>query len=147
MSLQTLYEKDFCSWIHKNVVLLKAHKLEKLDVVNLIEELEGMASRDQRELHNRLRQLLCHFLKWEYQTAKRSVSWVNTIIEQQEQIKDLLESSPSLKQKIELEKAYKGAVKLAMAQTKMPISTFPAECPYGLKEALNKNVELNINTL
>jgi hypothetical protein len=67
---------------------------------------------------------------------------VNTIIEQQEQIKDLLESSPSLKQKIELEKAYRSAVKLAMAQTKLPISTFPVECPYGLKEALSKNVEL-----
>jgi hypothetical protein len=50
MSLQTLYEKDFYSWINKNVLLLKAHKLEKLDVEHLIEELEGMARSQKRAL-------------------------------------------------------------------------------------------------
>ena len=147
MSLQTLYEKDFHSWINQSILLLKAHKLEKLDVVHLIEELKGMANKDERELLSRLKQLLCHLLKWDYQADKRSASWLNTIMEQQDQINGMLKNSPSLKNKIDLHKAYSKAVKLAMAQTKMPISTFPAECPYGLKEALNKNVELNINTL
>jgi hypothetical protein len=43
----SLYDRDFYN----------------LDVENLVEELEGLAGRDKRELKNRLRTLLEHLLK------------------------------------------------------------------------------------
>ncbi len=44
-----LYERDFCLWVEEQVRLLKEGRLEQLDVVNLIDEVEDLGiSRKQR---------------------------------------------------------------------------------------------------
>ena len=54
--------------------------------------LADMAKRDKREVSNRLRMLLVHLLKWEYQPRKRSRSWEGTILTQRYELQALLES-------------------------------------------------------
>ena len=81
MNIKTLYEQDFYSWIQHHVALLKDARFDEIDVDNLIEELEGMAKKDERELISRLIFLIAHLLKRQYQTDMQSNSWVSSIIE------------------------------------------------------------------
>lgn len=99
---KSLYEKDFHTWLEHTVAKLKQHHFEEIDLDYLIEEVEGLAKRDQRELKNRLRVLLAHLLKRTYvQSPNDYRGWELTINEQRLQIQDLLEESPSLAAYIE----------------------------------------------
>jgi len=48
-----LYEQDLFAWTQQQVNLLTHQRWHELDVENLIDELEGMARRDRREMINR----------------------------------------------------------------------------------------------
>jgi response regulator of citrate/malate metabolism len=65
------YENDFLLWIEKQVELLRAKKFEQLDLDNLIEEMDSMGKSLRRELGSRLKVLLIHLLKCEFQSEKR----------------------------------------------------------------------------
>lgn len=144
------YEKDFFKWTKTQVGLLKNGNIEKLDIDNLIEEIESLGRNDKRSLKSQTARLLMHLLKQKFQSEKQgdSNSWNNSIVEASREIKYLLEDSPSLV--IELKriysKAYEDARQDAAAETKLNIKTFPKECPWTieelfpyLKNKLNKN--------
>ena len=77
----TLYETDFNLWLEQTAILLKAGKLNQLDIENLLEEIEGMSRQEKDALESNLIRVLQHLLKWNYQPEKRSPSWSYTIIE------------------------------------------------------------------
>ena len=60
---QTLYDSDLNLWLETAIAQLKTGDLQNLDIENLIEELEGLAGRDRRELQSRLKRLIEHILK------------------------------------------------------------------------------------
>ena len=86
------YSIDFCGWIADQVESLRNEDLSRLDIENLIEELNALAKRDEKALKNRLKNLLAHLLKWHHQSSGRSSSWRGTIYENCTRIDDLLES-------------------------------------------------------
>jgi len=135
------YEHDFCAWLEHNVVLLKQGRVSEIDIRNIADELESMGKSQHRELTNRLKILFAHLLKWEFESEYRSKSWKRTIIEQRQQIRQLLETSPSLKHGIDgkVEKAYVYAVEYAAFETGIPQNDFPKNCPYFLEQALDRN--------
>jgi len=136
-----LYEQDLFAWTQQQVNLLTHQRWHELDVENLIDELEGMARRDRREMINWLIILIAHLLKWEFQPDHQSGSWRGSIQEQRLQLNGLLEDSPSLHQQFieSLEKAYPQAVKLASKETELPTTKFPNECPYELAQLLDED--------
>ena len=48
------YEHDFYGWTQEQAALLRAGRLNELDIVNLIEEVETMGRSEKRELESRL---------------------------------------------------------------------------------------------
>jgi hypothetical protein len=97
-SKQTLYEQDLAAWFDDTIAKLRAKDFDAIDIDSLIEEIEGLAGRDRRELKNRLTILLAHFLKRLYvNTPENYRGWELTIREQRNQLSDLLEQSPSLR--------------------------------------------------
>src|SRR5262245_39456185 len=70
----TLYKRDFYRWTTRQSSLLRAGRLNELDLENLAEEIDSLGGRDRRELQSRLIVLLVHLLKWERQPRKRSRS-------------------------------------------------------------------------
>ena len=135
--LESLYETDETAWLEKMSRFITKGQYERLDYKNLSEFLSDMAKRDKREVRSRLRVLLAHLLKWDFQPRKRSGSWSSTIRTQRADLIDLL-SSKTLKnhaQKI-LNETYETAVKNAIDETGLPEEKFPAECPYTLDEIL-----------
>jgi Domain of unknown function DUF29 len=97
-SKQTLYEQDLAAWFNDTIAKLRAKDFDAIDMDSLIEEIEGLAGRDRRELKNRFTVLLAHFLKRLYVNAPENYrGWELTIREQRNQLSDLLEQSPSLR--------------------------------------------------
>ncbi|MDB9379041.1 DUF29 domain-containing protein, partial [Nodularia sphaerocarpa] len=109
------------------------------DLPNLIEEIEALGRKERQELRNRLSVLIGHLLKWEFQSAKRSRSWLNTIRIQRLDTWELLEENPSLQAYLQeiLIKAYMKAIALAMGETNLPMKTFPSDCPYTIEQILS----------
>ena len=134
-----LYETDFYAWTQEQAKLLRDGKLDCLDILNLVEEIESLGKQERQQLRNRLGVLLGHLLKWEFQPGNRSKSWFATIREQRYQIFDLLEESPSLKPYLPeaLEKAYKYGLALAVRETSLDYKDFPRECPYRVEQLLD----------
>ncbi|MEC4819489.1 MAG: DUF29 domain-containing protein [Scytonema sp. PMC 1069.18] len=141
MNTFQLYTTDFYAWTQEQVNLLKTQEWDKLDTLNLIEELETLGRKERQELRNRLAVLLGHILKWQFQAEKRTSSWLSTIREQRIQIKLLLQDSPSLKPYLEevFFTAYELGLALAMRETLLGEKIFPEICPYSSEETLNPN--------
>jgi hypothetical protein len=133
---QSLYETDFYAWIQEQAKLLKHQQWSKLDLPNLIEEIESLGKQQRAELKNRLKILIGHLLKWEYQPERRSRSWLMTIRIQRRDTQELLEENPSLKPYLQeaLQKIYESGRDLAVGETNLPIKTFPENCSYTLEE-------------
>lgn len=139
--MSTNYHQDLAAWAAHQAALLRAGRMQELDVANLIEEMEAMSRKEHRELLNRMIILIAHLLKWTYQPTHRGVSWIHTIDEQRLQISGLIEDSPSLKNHFNesgwLDKAWQQAVKQARNET--GIKTLPQEPVWTVDEILEKN--------
>lgn len=135
----SLYETDFYAWTKEQVTLLRNEQWSQIDLQNLIEEIQSLGKQQRQELRNRLSVLIGHLLKWEYQSQRRSRSWLSTLRIQRLDIAELLEENPSLKPYLEeaLRKAYLKGVELAVGETDLPKRTFPVECPYSLVEIVD----------
>ena len=127
-----LYETDFNLWIEQTVNQLKNGQIQDLDIENLIEEVQSMGSNDKREIKSRLIVLIMHLLKYKYQPKKKTKSWTSTIITQRNELELVLENSPSLNPvlKENIAECYQKARKNAARETKLPLTTFPLECPF-----------------
>jgi hypothetical protein len=96
-SKTSLYELDYQEWIEDVVTKLRAREFERLDIENLIEEVEGLGISDKNELLNRLATLIEHLLKRIYVDMPQEFNgWERTIREQRRRIKRSLKISPSL---------------------------------------------------
>jgi hypothetical protein len=147
-NLHELYGKDYTAWANQMAELIKAGKFAELDIEHLLEELQSMGASEQRELENRLRVLLAHLLKWQFQyrqLAERwkefeGKSWRNTIITQRLEIQVLLRKHPGVKKFLPdaVTEAYQDARELAAAETGLPMQTFPSVCPYSREQILDR---------
>ncbi len=90
MILSNLYETDFYAWTMAQSQFLKAGAWHKLDITNLVEEIESLGKQQRQELENRLGVLLGHLLKWDYQPSRCRKSWRVTIREQRRAIHKLI---------------------------------------------------------
>ncbi len=130
------YEQDFYGWTQEQAALLKAGRLNDLDIENLIEEVETMGRSEKRELESRLTVLLLHLLKWKYQEVRRGRSWELSIDEQRIQFLKTLKENPGLKPLLEEMKtdSYKLATIQASRETKISKNVFPTECPWSFEQ-------------
>lgn len=136
--MKSLYESDFYAWTQQQATLLRNQNLEKLDRVNLIEEIEEMGRREKRELESRLEVLLMHLLKWQYQPGLRSRSWQLTIKEQRLRLAKLLNENPSLKSILADYVISAYALAIISAERETGLDMFPEACPYTAEQALNE---------
>ena len=139
MAGSPLYVSDFPTWLDQQVLALKHRDGDNLDWDNLAQELAIMGISEKNELKSRLILLLAHLLKWQYQPNKRSISWFTTIANQRDDIQDLLEENPGLRQYVPglLIKAYRNARREAAAETGLKLESFPDVYSYGIEQILN----------
>jgi hypothetical protein len=136
-----LYEQDLYTWAMTTAALIRHGEWRDLDAAMLAEEIESLGISRAHAVTSHLKQLVMHLLKWYYQPERRQTghSWESTIINARSEIAALLEENPGLKSQLEtfLAKAYPTARRLARAQTRLPLTTFPASCPWTLEQVLD----------
>ncbi len=134
----TLYQSDYYTWAREQADALREGRFDVLDPEHLIEELEAMGARERRELANRLKVLLTHLLKWQFQPDRRGASWARTIRVQRMDLSDLLNDEPGLVPEIPraFDKAYSKARLLAANETGMEEATFPKQSPYTIEQTM-----------
>lgn len=127
-----LYEQDFYAWTFQQAEFLQQGQFDRLDIINLVEEIESLGKQQQQELENHLAVLLGHFLKWDYQPDRRSKSWKATIREQRRAVQKLIHKNPSLKSYLEeaILSGYESGVDLVVRETPLDYPDLPSECPY-----------------
>jgi hypothetical protein len=134
------YQSDFYSWTQEQAALLKAGRLQELDIENLIEEIETMGRSEKRELESRLAVLLVHLLKWQYQPVRRGRIWQLTIDEQRLQFSKVLNDNPGLKPHLDqiIKDAYTLAIIRSSKETALEKTVFPDACPWEVAQILDE---------
>jgi hypothetical protein len=130
---------DFALWAAEQGALIRAGKLDRVDVENVAEEIESLGRSDKYEIDSRLEVLIQHLLKWELQPARRSNSWKASVIGQRVRIARILRDSPSLGSYPEtsLAGSFRIALAEAVRETGLPESAFPDTCPYTAEQVLD----------
>ena len=143
INMSIAYDKDFYGWVNEQAELLRTGALNQLDIENLIEEVESMGRSELSALRNRLKILIAHLLKWKYQPTYQGRSWALTIKGQRNDLKDLLDDSPSLKYKMRqnvfIKRAWKSAVIDVAKETGFDEKIFPIEPIWTLDEILSED--------
>jgi len=134
-------EDDYVLWVERQIELIREKQFAQVDLENLLGELESIVLKDKRQLRSRIRVIVAHLLKCEYQPRFKTKSWLDTLSEQREKIEDLLEESPSLSRLVTpyAQSAYPRAVAKAARETRLPKSTFPTELPYTVSQVLDQD--------
>jgi len=135
----TLYERDFYAWANEQAALLRAGRLAEADLENIAEEIESIGRGEKRELVLRLKILLTHLLKWQFQPMWRSNGWQLSIEEHRREVADHIADNPSLKHKLpeELSSAYRKAILTAATETGFDRATFPSACPWTYEQMMD----------
>ncbi|MGH7110992.1 MAG: DUF29 domain-containing protein [Stellaceae bacterium] len=97
-----LYDEDFVLWAEQQAAALRAaaqgaSNLE-LDWENLAEEIDSLGTSQRSALRSQIRRIIRHLIKLEYSLAQDPRrGWRESVNDAREEIRDLLEDSPSLR--------------------------------------------------
>jgi Domain of unknown function DUF29 len=136
---QSLYERDFYLWLEQQAALLRDGRLDELDIANLLEEIEAMGRKDKKAIKSNLVVVLLHLLKHQFQPNRDSQSWLDSILEHRQRLRDDLEESPTLRGHLAavFPHAYDDARARAIILTGLPQRAFPQTSPYTLEQVLD----------
>jgi hypothetical protein len=131
-----LYDTDFYEWCIKMAALLRARRMDEVDIEHVAEEIEDLGKSQQNELESRVAVIIQHLLKMRFQPEKRTRSWDRTVATQRVEIERLLGGNPILRRLLRgvPGSVYDYAVKLTAAETDLPRKTFPPVCPFTPQE-------------
>jgi len=140
------HEKDFFNWTRNQMKFLKEKEFTKLDIDNLIDEIESLGNSERNAIESYMIVLFIHLLKMEYQPAMRCNSWENSIENAKFRIKRLVKKNPSLNKEVSevIQDAFYSAKLQASSETGLDKKTFPKECPWTsemLFPELNKKIK------
>jgi hypothetical protein len=134
-----LYERDFNLWVAEQVRLLREGRLQQLDVVNLIDEIEDLGIHEKKAVQSNLVVVLKHLLKYQYQPRRRSRSWLSSIAEHRRRLRNDLATSPSLRPYARqcFEQCYEDGRRQALIETGLSPGAVPEALPYTLEQTLD----------
>ncbi len=134
-----LYERDFYLWIDEQVRLLKEGRLQQLDIVNLIDEVEDLGIHEKNAIKSNLVVVLKHLLKYQFQPRRRSRSWLSSLVEHRRRLRDDLATSPSLRgyAREQFEECYQDGRRQALIETGLGEEAVPRAPVYFLEQALD----------
>jgi Domain of unknown function DUF29 len=144
VKLATLYDTDYQCWLNQTIAHLKAHDFNKVDLENLIEEIESLGKSDKRAIASYLMRLCEHLLKVKYWESERQTcfrGWKLEIRNFRLQIQAILKDSPSLKNYLRenFVEAYQNGKKLFLESSELDPAPIPDTPDFTLEQALDED--------
>ncbi|WP_238183299.1 DUF29 domain-containing protein [Methylobacterium trifolii] len=142
---RTRHEDDLYTWVREQVALLRAGRVDALDLDNIAEELGDVGNAQYSQLESALRVLMMHMLKWDQQPEKRTPSWIYSIREQRRRYARILKKSPGLKPHRDAirDDIYPVSRDWASDECHLPPDEFPPACPYTWDDLLERPFDLD----
>jgi len=136
--MTTLHETDYMAWLQTQMDCIRRRDFERLDIINLLEEMEEMGGSFKDAIESHLTNLIMHMLKTEYQPEMSCNSWNASITNARVAIKRIIRKNPSLKKYPEevMESCYQDSINGASRDTGISVKMFAKECPWALNEIL-----------
>ena len=104
MQLKELYHQDLNLWRQEIINAIQNKQLENMDGDNLIEEINDMGASERRALRSYMKRLIEHILKlryWHNEKEYNQSGWEKEVVNFREEVKSILEESPSLNNYLE----------------------------------------------
>ena len=138
ITTKPLYDTDFALWADHTAELIRAGRLDEVDLENVAEEIASLGRSERRAVRSQLKRMLLHRIKQQIQSDRGGASWETSVNDARQEILDALEDSPSLRPHLEgnLEKIYRMAVELALIETGVESADLPERCPFTLDQLL-----------
>lgn len=98
--LQQLHHRDLNLWLEQMAIAIKTRDTKNMDWEGLLEEIEDMGANQRRALRSYTKRLIDHVLKLQYWYSEKEYNykgWRKEIIHFRDEIKEILNESPSLK--------------------------------------------------
>src|SRR3954464_5802468 len=92
-----LYDRDFVAWLTEQVDALRSRDLARLDVANLLDEVDSLGRAEKNAIESHLAVLIADLWKWQLQPGRRSRSWGVLIVAQRAGPEARIRRSPSLR--------------------------------------------------
>ncbi len=113
---------DYYAWTRH-----RSESLRRLGLQDVAEELEEMGRNEEQRLKSHLRSLIAHKMKLQHNSREHPAvrQWNNTVKNEIDQIKDLMQDNPSLMAKADLltAKAHKLACRDVNSELDIPLKT------------------------
>lgn len=139
-----LYDTDYQRWVEETVAQLKAQNFSRLDLDNLIEEIESLGRSEKNAVSSYLMRLCEHLLKIKYRESERERclrGWNREVLNFRLEIQTALETSPSLKPFLQdrFIKHYQNGRKLFLKASELEAHLIPEEPEFTLEQALDED--------
>ena len=141
------YDQDFYAWTQAQAAALRAARPNRFDWEHIALELEATGRNEWDQMESRIRQILIHLLKWQFQPWMRSRSWRNSLWVQRRDLAKLLRRNPSLRGHVEeaLAEEYPAAIVGALDETDRPARRrVPHELPLLSRAAPGSGVSTGL---
>lgn len=146
MQRTSLYDEDILLWSEQQAEALRQLRHLRnvpaaLDLENVVEEIESAGNEQLYVVESRLRLILGHLIKRTCEPmADATPHWRSEIMNWHG---DLLNRyAPSMAGHLDMDRVWRRALRQTIGSTSARQRNVPSECPFGLAELLNEDLEI-----
>jgi hypothetical protein len=97
---KTLYGTDFAEWSAQTAELLREGRFDEIDIENVAGEIRSLRDSQFQGARSQLRPMLMRLIRQKIQPERDGTSWRLSILDAQQEIRDAIDSSPSLRRRL-----------------------------------------------
>jgi hypothetical protein len=136
-----LYERDYLAWVERQVMLLRAGRLQDLDLANLIEEVEDLGRSERHAVLSHIEATLEHLLKLRFSPAREPRrGWRKEVRAHRLDLESRMTATLRREAGEALVKRYhnaRGSAAIDLEADRVPEETLPTVCPWTLDQILD----------
>ena len=129
------YERDFVLWADGQAALLRAGRVQHLDLPALAEEIEALAARERSSVKSQVGRVYVHLLEFAIQPEEATWHWKDSITNAVDELSDPFDISRSLEGTLQecRPNQYLRARRTAQNETRLPLKVFPLTAPQDIE--------------